>query len=124
MQPRPYLHKTAYVVFALAVLLIGWRTLSGVASWAWHATSWIALQGAGIFVAASFYGLLEGWVAVPGTTAGWWPFPPPALPPAGSLAVQYDSPTAGAPPPPDIEQPPTPFRLNKNTKPAVPPPWA
>jgi len=123
VQPRPYLHKTAYVVFALAVLLIGWRTLSGVASWAWHATSWIALQGAGIFVAASFYGLLEGWVAVPGTT-GWWPFPPPALPPAGSLAVQYDSPTAGAPPPPDIEQPPTAFRLNKTTKPAAPPPWA
>lgn len=84
------------------------------------APSWIVAQGAGLFLTASVYGVLEGWVAIPGTT-GWWPFPPPALPPAGSLAVQYDSPTAGAPPAPGIDQPPVPFRIAKKP---TPPPWA
>lgn len=85
------------------------------------APSWIVVQGAGVFLAASVYGVMEGWLAIPGTS-GWWPFPPPALPPAGSFAAQFDSPTAGAPPAPGIEAPPVPFRIP--TKKPDAPPWA
>lgn len=86
---------------------------------------WILTQGAGVFLMASVYGVLEGWVAVPGTT-GWWPFPPPKLPPAGSFAVQSESHTAGAPPPPGMDKAPKPFRLNKKTQKSGsdPKPWA
>ena len=75
---------------------------------------WIMIQGAGMFLMASVYGVMEGWEAVPGTT-GWLPFPPPSLPPAGSFAVQEESPTAGAPPPPGMQPPQKPFRLNNTT---------
>ena len=37
---------------------------------------WIMVQGAGTFLMASVYGILEGWLAVRGST-DWWPFPPP-----------------------------------------------
>ncbi|APA78416.1 hypothetical protein BB737_14910 [Mycobacterium avium subsp. hominissuis] len=83
----------------------------------------IVVQGAGMFLMASVYGILEGWIAVPGTT-GWWPYPPPTLPPAGSLAVQGDSHTAGAPPPPGIDAPPKPFRVNKKASKSTPAPWS
>uniref|UniRef100_UPI001F4A8EC0 hypothetical protein n=1 Tax=Klebsiella pneumoniae TaxID=573 RepID=UPI001F4A8EC0 len=40
---------------------------------------WIVVQGAGTFLMASVYGVLEGWLAIPGST-DWWPTPPPAAP--------------------------------------------
>ena len=102
---------SAALMFVAAVLIDpSGSTLLGVI-----VPPWIAVQGAGIFVMASVYGVMEGWLAIPGAT-GWWPFPPPPLPPAGSLAAEYDSATGGAPPPPGHNRP-TPFRVPRPGKP-------
>lgn len=118
---------TALAFIGVAVLLIGTIAVdpSTATTFLGAVTpAWIIVQGAGMFLMASVYGILEGWIAVPGTN-GWWPFPPPALPPAGSLAVQGDSHTAGAPPPPGMDQRPKPFRVKKDTrKPPQQPPWS
>lgn len=60
---------------------------------------WIVVQGAGTFLMASVYGILEGWLAIPGST-DWWPTPPPAAPTKKAAPDEASSPKTLTPPKP------------------------
>ncbi|ART74348.1 hypothetical protein BTO20_37655 (plasmid) [Mycobacterium dioxanotrophicus] len=67
---------------AAAMMLLGSILVdpsSGNSFWGVLFLPWIVVQGAGTFLMASVYGVLEGWLAIPGAT-DWWPFPPPPPP--------------------------------------------
>jgi hypothetical protein len=38
MQPTPWKYKTGYALFALCLLVMTWRTATGVGHWAWTTT--------------------------------------------------------------------------------------
>jgi hypothetical protein len=42
-------------------------------------TPWLCVQVAAVPVVAGVYGILEGWLAVPGSKE-WWPLTPPKRP--------------------------------------------
>ena len=69
---------------------------------------WIMVQGAGTFIMAAMYGILEGWLAVPGST-DWYPFPPRPLPSSPSLAKEDtdnpNPPVPGSTPTPPMRTP-------------------
>lgn len=73
---------------------------SGAATMA-HAVvlPWVLTQGAGTFMMASAYGVLEGWLAVAGST-DLWPLPPPPLPEERSFTKERRNRTSGAATPP------------------------
>lgn len=66
---------------------------------------WIVVQGAGTFLMASVYGVLEGWLAIPGAT-DWWPAPAPAAPVKKAVPGEAASPQTLAPPKPRPRQGP------------------
>ncbi|WP_454793802.1 hypothetical protein [Mycolicibacterium lutetiense] len=66
---------------------------------------WIMVQGAGTFLMASVYGVLEGWLAVPGST-DWWPAPPPAAMTKKAVPNEASSPKTLASPKPRPRQGP------------------
>ncbi|MGD9622349.1 MAG: hypothetical protein AB7G47_20190 [Mycolicibacterium sp.] len=77
---------------------------------------WVWVQGAGIFLMAGMYGILEGWLVVPGST-DWYPMPPPPLPSSPSLAKEdTDSPSPTLP----NERPQPPLRSPRRPTPR---PW-
>lgn len=77
---------------------------------------WVWVQGAGLFLMAGMYGILEGWLAIPGST-DWYPMPPPELPSTPSLAKEdTDSPAPRLP----NEKPLPPLRSPRR---ATPRPW-
>lgn len=75
---------------------------------------WLMVQGAGTFLMASVYGILEGWLAIRGST-DWWPFPPPPLPETETF--HQSRPPESRPP---GEQPPPPMRARRDES---KPPW-
>lgn len=48
---------------------------------------WLMIQGAGTFLMAAVYAVMEGWLAIRGSTA-WWPYPEKDLPEASSLTKE------------------------------------
>ena len=77
------------------------------------------VQGAGTFLMAAVYGILEGWLAVAGST-DWWPFPPPPLPAKESFA-KSQQPRSSGPSTPPGQPPPPPMRAPRDES---KPPWA
>ena len=93
----------ALMTIAAVVLDPGGSSLAGVL-----AAPFVMTQCAGTFLMASVYGILEGWLSVPGST-DWYPFPPRPLPSSPSLAKDdTDRPNPavpGATPPPPMRTP-------------------
>ncbi|PQM45309.1 hypothetical protein C1Y40_04534 [Mycobacterium talmoniae] len=79
---------------------------------------WILVQGAGTFLMASVYGILEGWLAIPGST-DLWPYPPPPLPETPSFTKQQQDRSSAAATPPGQQSPP-PMRAPRDEP---KPPW-
>lgn len=83
------------------------------------ALPWLMVQGAGTFLMAAVYGIVKGWLAVPGST-DWWPFPPPPLPETESFTKSQQPRSSGAATPPG-QRPPPPMRAPRDDS---KPPWA